>query len=72
MCSSNMIAGVWQCFHQKWFLCLSTQGPAKSKFVKNGCVWGAKMLQRGDMQKLPRDAYGGEARFTPVQELKQA
>jgi hypothetical protein len=24
------------------------------------------------MQKLPRDAYGGEARFTPVQELKQA
>ena len=23
------------------------------------------------MVKLPRDAYGGEAKFTPVQELKQ-
>lgn len=29
------------------------------------------MLARGDMIKQPRDSYGGEAKFTPVQELKQ-
>ena len=39
--------------------------------MKSGCVGGAKMLQRGDMMKLPRDSYGGEAKFTQVQELKQ-
>ena len=39
--------------------------------MKSGCVGGAQMLQRGDMMKLPRDSYGGEAKFTQVQELKQ-
>lgn len=44
----------------------------KSKLYKTGSVHGPSMLQRQDMLKLPRDGYGTEARFTQVQELKQA
>ena len=51
---------------------LGNEAPAKSKFMKSGCVSGAKMLPRSEMQKIPRDCYGGEAKFTQVQELKQA
>ena len=40
--------------------------------MKSGCVSGAKMLPRSEMQKIPKDCYGGEAKFTQVQELKQA
>lgn len=30
------------------------------------------MLPRGEMMKLQKDSYGGESKFTQVQELKQA
>ena len=64
-----MSQGGSNCF---WILLTSSsQVPAKSKFFKNGCVTGAQMLARSDMIKQPRDSYGGEAKFTPVQELKQ-
>lgn len=46
----------------------------KSKFFKSGHVHGVTMLGRQDMLKMPKDpsGFGGEGRFTQVQEMKQA
>ncbi len=51
-------------------LCTS-KVPAKSKFMKSGCVGGAQMLLRADMLKIPKDNYGASGKFTEVQEKKQ-
>lgn len=63
-------------FHQA-LLCVANDKAnifLKSQFWKTGVASGATMLGRGEMLKLPREgkAFGGEGRFTRVQEMKQA
>ena len=45
----------------------------KTSFWKSAVVNGVNMLGRGEMIKLPKGEgkFGGEGRFTRVQELKQ-
>lgn len=61
-------------FHEVILCCANDKGNPvlKSKFFKSGHISGVSMLQRADMLKIPKDAYGTEGRFTRVQELKQA
>jgi len=46
----------------------------KSAFWRTGVVTGVTMLGRAEMAKVPKDLskyFGGETRFTRVQEMKQ-
>ena len=44
----------------------------KGKLWKQGVVSGVQMLSRSEMVKPPRAKWGGDPRFTKVQEMKQA